>query len=135
VFDSKLASSLKASEIIGNLYTGSLYMGFRSELEFEHKKGHDLTGNRVGFASYGSGSSAMVFSGVIQPTYLEIVKNMDLEKEIGPRKKISIEEYERLHRGEKKIEDNFVPARKEFVLVKIGEAGNTEGFREYAFVN
>ncbi len=135
VFENKLASSLKASEVIGNLYTGSLYMGFRSELEFEHKKRKDLAGKRVGFASYGSGSSAMVFSGVIQPTYLEIVKNMDLEKEIGSRKKISIEEYERLHRGEKKIEDNFVPARKEFVLVKIGEAGNTEGFREYAFVN
>ncbi|MFQ5968909.1 MAG: hydroxymethylglutaryl-CoA synthase family protein [Nitrososphaerales archaeon] len=134
VFENKLASSLKASEVIGNLYTGSLYMGFRSELEFEHKKHKDLTGKRVGFASYGSGSSAMVFSGVIQPSYLEVVKNMDLEKEIDPRKKISIEEYERLHRGERKIEDNFVPATKEFILVKIG-IGGTEGFREYAFVN
>ncbi len=135
VFDSKLASSLKASEIIGNLYTGSLYMGFRSELEFEHKKGHDLTGKRVGFASYGSGSSAMVFSGVIQPTYLDVVKKMDLESEIGPREKISIEAYESLHRGERKIEDALVRKSKEFVLVSIGKGSHKEGFREYNFVN
>jgi hydroxymethylglutaryl-CoA synthase len=135
VFEAKLASSLKASEIIGNLYTGSLYMGFRSELEFEHRNGKDLTGKRVGFASYGSGSSAMVFSGVIQPAYLDVVKQMDLANEIGERKKISIEEYERLHKGEKPIEETFMPAKKEFVLVKIGSGGTTEGFREYAFVN
>ncbi|MFQ5940834.1 MAG: hydroxymethylglutaryl-CoA synthase family protein [Nitrososphaerales archaeon] len=135
VFNAKLASSLKASEIVGNLYTGSLYMGFRSELEFERRKGMDLTDKRVGFASYGSGSSAMVFSGVIQPTYLEVVGRMDLENEIGERKKISIDEYERLHEGEKPIDETLLPARKEFVLVKIGRGGTTEGFREYVFIN
>ncbi len=135
VFETRLASSLKASEIIGNLYTGSLYMGFRSELEFENKKGRDLTDNRVGFASYGSGSSAMVFSGVIQSTYLDVVKKMDLESEIGPRKKISIEEYESLHRGERKIEDTLTAKSKEFVLVSVGQGSHKEGFREYNFSN
>ena len=135
LFDAKLASSLKASEIVGNLYTGSLYMGFRSELEFEHRMGKDLAGKRVGFASYGSGSSAMVFSGVIQPTYHEVVKRMDLEDEIGERKKISIEEYEKLHEGQRLIDDAFLSPEKEFVLVKIGTGVTTEGFREYAFIN
>lgn len=135
VFEAKLASSLKASEIVGNLYTGSLYMGFRSELEFEHKKGKNLAGKRVGFASYGSGSSAMVFSGVIQPTYLEMVNRMDLQKDIGERKKISIEEYEMLHKGDRTIDETILPPKKEFVLVKIGKSGTTEGFREYTFVN
>ncbi|MGH9909877.1 MAG: hydroxymethylglutaryl-CoA synthase, partial [Nitrososphaerales archaeon] len=135
VFEAKLASSLKASEIVGNLYTGSLYMGFKSELEFEHKKGKNLAGKRVGFASYGSGSSAMVFSGVIQPTYLEIMNRMDLAKEIGERKKISIEEYEMLHKGGRTIDETILPPKKEFVLVKIGKTGTTEGFREYTFVN
>ncbi|HLE35029.1 MAG TPA: hydroxymethylglutaryl-CoA synthase, partial [Nitrososphaerales archaeon] len=113
----------------------SLYMGFRSELEFENKKGRDLTDHRVGFASYGSGSSAMVFSGVIQPTYLDVVKKMDLESEIGPRKKISIEEYESLHRGERKIEDTLTAKSKEFVLVSVGQGSHKEGFREYNFSN
>ncbi|MEE8132410.1 MAG: hydroxymethylglutaryl-CoA synthase [Nitrososphaerales archaeon] len=135
LFVAKLASSLKASEIVGNLYTGSLYMGFRSELEFEHRMGKDLSGKRVGFASYGSGSSAMVFSGVIQPTYQEVVKRMNLEGEIGERKKISIEEYEKLHEGQRLLDDAFLSPKKEFVLVKIGTGVTTEGFREYAFIN
>ncbi len=134
-FEKKLASSLKASEMIGNLYTGSLYVGFRSELEFEHKKGYDLTGKRVGFASYGSGSSAMVFSGVIQPTYIDIVKHMDLEQEIGSRKKISIEEYESLHEEQRGMEDILVKKKKEFILVSVGKGNKKEGFREYTFAN
>jgi len=135
VFETKLASSLKASEMIGNLYTGSLYMGFRSELEFEHRKGKDLAGKRVGFASYGSGSSAMVFSGVIQPEYIEVVKDMELEREIGERRKITMEEYENLHRREKGINEHIISPHKEFVLVRVGKSGTTEGFREYTFVN
>jgi hydroxymethylglutaryl-CoA synthase len=103
-----------------------MYMGFRSLLEFEHKKGTDLENKRVGFGSYGSGSSAMVFTGVIQPEYKEIVAGMDLEKEIGTRKKISINEYERL-RGEGKFDTSFLPAgHNEFVLIKL-----KAGFREY----
>lgn len=42
VYESKLASSLIASSMIGNLYTASLYLGFRSSLEFEYQKGIDL---------------------------------------------------------------------------------------------
>ena len=52
----KMASSLEASAIIGNLYTASMYMGLRSMLEFEFKKGTDLEQKRIGFGSYGDGS-------------------------------------------------------------------------------
>ena len=94
LYESKLASSLIASKMIGNLYTASLYLGFRSSLEFEYQNGVNLNGKRVGFCSYGSGSSAMIFSGVIQPEYEQIVKDMNLEAEIGPRTNLSLEEYE-----------------------------------------
>lgn len=132
-FENKLESSLIASSIIGNLYTGSLYMGFRSELEYEYRKGRDLAGLRVGFASYGSGASAMVFSGVIQKEYEEVVKSMDLIKEIGERKRLSIEEYVNLHADSRAIDEPIVSKRKEFVLVNIGS--RREGFREYIFSN
>ena len=79
LYESKLASSLIASKMIGNLYTASLYLGFRSSLEFEYQKGIDLKGKRVGFCSYGSGASAMIFSGVIQPEYEQVVKDMNLD--------------------------------------------------------
>jgi hydroxymethylglutaryl-CoA synthase len=136
VFEKKMASSLEASTIIGNLYTASMYMGFRSLLEFEYNKGTDLENKRVGFGSYGSGSSAMVFTGVIQSEYKEIVGGMNLDEEIGPRKKISIEEYERLRRNERNFNTSHLPVHKEFVLVKIGgTTADKAGFREYNFVS
>jgi hydroxymethylglutaryl-CoA synthase len=136
VFEKKMASSLEASTIIGNLYTASMYMGFRSLLEFEYRKGTDLESKRVGFGSYGSGSSAMVFTGVIQSEYKEIVEGMNLEEEIGPRKKISIDEYERLRRNERNFNTSHLPVHKEFVLVKIGgTTADKAGFREYNFIN
>ena len=55
VYEAKLSSSLIASSMIGNLYTTSLYLGFRNSLEFEYQKGVDLEGKRIGFGSYGSG--------------------------------------------------------------------------------
>ena len=136
VFEKKLASSLEASTIIGNLYTASMYMGFRSLLEFEDKKGTDLESKRVGFGSYGSGSSAMVFSGIIQPEYKEIVKRMNLEEETGPRTKLSMEEYKILHGNERKFDDFLLNAHQEFVLTKIGgSTADKAGFREYSFVS
>ncbi|MEM2856172.1 MAG: hydroxymethylglutaryl-CoA synthase [Candidatus Nitrosocaldaceae archaeon] len=132
-FVNKLESSLIASSIIGNLYTGSLYMGFRSELEYEYKKGRDLAGLRVGFASYGSGASAMVFSGVISDEYKEVVKIMNLENEIGKRRRLSVEEYVHLHKDWRSIDEPIISKHNEFVLIKVG--GSREGFREYIYSN
>lgn len=135
VYEKKMATSLEASAIIGNLYTASMYMGLRSLLEFEFRKGTDLENKRIGFGSYGSGSSAMVFSGVIQTEYKQVVSKMDLEEDIGPRQKLSMVEYERLHRNERKFSDSVVRAHKEFVLVKLGgTTADKAGFREYDYV-
>jgi hydroxymethylglutaryl-CoA synthase len=134
VYEKKMASSLEASNIIGNLYTASMYMGFRSLLEYEYKKNNDIEGCRVGFGSYGSGSSAMVFTGVIQSGYKEIVKSMNLEQEIGPRKKLTMDEYQILRENQRNLTDSYARAKNEFVLVKIGgSTADKAGFREYCY--
>ncbi len=133
VYESKLASSLIASSMIGNLYTASLYLGFRSSLEFEYQKGIDLEGKRIGFGSYGSGASAMVFSGVIQPEYKEIVKDMNLEAEIGDRKRLTWEEYEKLHENKVDISESMVHTKKEFVLIDVKTEIESKGERRYVF--
>jgi len=135
LYESKLASSLIASKMIGNLYTASLYLGFRSSLEFEYQKGIDLNGKRVGFCSYGSGASAMIFSGVIQPEYEQIVKDMNLEEELGPRTKLSLDEYEELHENRRTYEENIRSANKEFVIVDVKTSAESKGERHYAFVD
>ena len=135
LYESKLASSLIASKMIGNLYTASLYLGFRSSLEFEYQKGIDLKGKRVGFCSYGSGASAMIFSGVIQPEYDQVVKDMNLEAELGPRTKLSLDEYEELHENKRTYEENIRSANKEFVIVDVKTSTESKGERHYAFVD
>jgi len=134
IYESKLSSSLIASKMIGNLYTASLYLGFRSSLEFEYQKGINLEGKRVGFCSYGSGASAMIFSGVIQPEYEQVVKEMNLETELGPRTKLTLEEYEELHENKRGPEDNIRTANKEFVLVDVMSSVESRGERHYTFV-
>ena len=135
LYESKLASSLIASKMIGNLYTASLYLGFRSSLEFEYQNGIDLNGKRVGFCSYGSGASAMIFSGVIQPEYVQVVKDMNLEAEIGPRTKLSLDEYEELHENKRTYEENIRSANKEFVIVDVKTSTESRGERHYAFID
>ena len=133
IYESKLASSLIASKMIGNLYTASLYLGFRSSLEFEYQKGIDLANKRIGFGSYGSGSSAMVFSGLIQSEYEDIVKEMNIESEIGPRKKLSLEEYESIHENKLGVEQSLLNAKKEFILVDVKTNPESRGERRYIF--
>ena len=135
LYESKLASSLIASKMIGNLYTASLYLGFRSSLEFEYQKGVDMEGKRVGFCSYGSGASAMIFSGVIQPEYTQVVKDMNLEAELGPRTKLSLDEYEELHENKRTYEENIRSANKEFIIVDVKTSAESKGERHYAFVD
>lgn len=132
-YESKLSSSLIASKMIGNLYTASLYLGFRSSLEFEYQKGVDLNGKRIGFGSYGSGSSAMIFSGVVQPDYEAIVKDFNLEAEIGPRRKLSLEEYEEIHENKRSPNEPMLDYKKEFVLVDVNKTQESQGERRYLF--
>lgn len=133
VYETKLVSSLIASKMVGNLYTASLYLGFRSTLEFEYQKGIDLTNKRFGFGSYGSGASAMVFSGVIQESYAEIVKEMNIEVEIGPRKKLTLEEYEMIHENKLSPNEALLEPKKEFILIDVKTSPESTGERRYIF--
>jgi hydroxymethylglutaryl-CoA synthase len=87
------------------------------------------------FCPYGSGSSAMVFSGVIQPEHLEIVKEMNLETEIGERTKLSLEQYEELHENKRTPDLSILSGKKEFILVhEESISSDKRGERRYSFV-
>ena len=77
----------------------------------------------------------MIFSGVIQPEYEQIVKEMNLEAEIGPRVKLSLEEYEELHENKRDPDDTIRSANKEFVLVDVKTSAKRNWERHYAFVD
>ena len=92
-----------------------------------------MAGKRIGFGSYGSGASAMVFSGVIQPEYKAVVKEMNIETEIGTREKLSFENYEMIHENKLSLDQALLTPKKEFVLVGIETKPETRGERRYIF--
>ncbi len=84
-------ASLQYSRIIGNCYTASLYLGLISLLE---NIPADLSGQRVGFYSYGSGCVAEFFSGVIQPGYQQHLHKQTHQTILNSRVELSLAEYE-----------------------------------------
>jgi len=76
-----------------------------------------------------------VFSGVIQPEHLEIVKDMNLETEIGDRTRLSLEQYEELHENKRSPDQSILPAKKEFILEHVEiKSSDKRGERRYSFV-
>ncbi|RWZ61514.1 hydroxymethylglutaryl-CoA synthase [Labedella populi] len=92
--DAQIANTLDYNRQIGNTYTASVYIGLLSLLE---NAAEDLSGSRVGFFSYGSGSVAELFAGVVQPGYREMLRTSRHREQIQRRREIDHDTYVRLH--------------------------------------
>ncbi|NMO21274.1 hydroxymethylglutaryl-CoA synthase [Pyxidicoccus fallax] len=104
-FDRLVGSSLVLPSQVGNIYTGSMYMALASLLSTSRE---DLTGRRVGLFSYGSGSCAEFFSGVVRPEAQARVRSLGLEGLLERRRKLSIPEYEEVMRARERIDEKPV---------------------------
>lgn len=122
-FKSKVEDTTKISRQVGNIYTGSLYLGLASLAEGRRL----IPGDRVVFGSYGSGCSAMVFSGIIVPG-AESIPLRDIWKRLDARKAISLEEYEMLHEGGRR--ESILSPHGEFALMEI----DGQGYRHYDYI-
>jgi hydroxymethylglutaryl-CoA synthase len=122
-FKSKVKETTMISCQVGNIYTGSIYLGLASLIEQQKLK----PGERVCFGAYGSGCSALVFSGLVQRE-ASLIPLRDIEKKLNDRTQISLEEYEKLHEG--KMERSLLPPSQEFALVGI----DRQGYRHYDYV-
>lgn len=90
-----LADTMRYNRLIGNSYTASVYVALASLLDTHEG---DLTGARVGLASYGSGSVAEFFGGVIQPGYRELLRSQEHRAMIDRRIPLDHTAYEVLHK-------------------------------------
>jgi hydroxymethylglutaryl-CoA synthase len=129
-YTKKVADSLMALKLIGNSYTASVWLGMASHFGSGRV---DLENKRLGICSYGSGSSAIACSFKIQPEYQEVIKQLDLMKDLSHRKKISVKVYEDLHEGRRQTKDSVIPPKKEFALDHIGKEDNNIGYRYYQY--
>jgi hydroxymethylglutaryl-CoA synthase len=97
----KVASSLTLARAVGNLYSGSLYLALACL--FERSRDRSLAGQRVVLASYGSGASAKVLSGIVGDRHAAVTSSLNMHDELRPeaeggtRVPLSMADYERLH--------------------------------------
>jgi hydroxymethylglutaryl-CoA synthase len=130
----KLQPAEIASSIIGNLYTGSIFMGFLSTLAHFYDTKTDVSNEKFGFLAYGSGSKSKVFEGTIQPNWLEAVANVKLFEILEQSFEIGFDSYEKLHKKEQK--QSIQSPKNEWVLDKIeNQNPNLIGARYYKWID
>jgi hydroxymethylglutaryl-CoA synthase len=122
----------RASSLVGNLYTSSLFLALMSLLEADFQEGCELRGLRLGFFAYGSGSKSKVFEGEVQARWREVTGRFHLAERLENRKAIGYRTYEALHRGRRTRPAGPVEGR--FLLDRVEtEPGNYLGARSYAW--
>ncbi|MBM7636819.1 hydroxymethylglutaryl-CoA synthase [Streptococcus saliviloxodontae] len=84
--------SIQYSRLVGNIYTGSLYLGLLSLLENSTTL---KAGDKIGFFSYGSGAVCEIFSANLVEGY-EKMLHKDRLDDLNQRQVISVEQYEQL---------------------------------------
>ena len=131
--EQKLLPAEAASSLIGNLYTGSIYMGLLSALSYLHKQKATIDNHKFGFMAYGSGSKSKVFEGVIQPNWENAISQTQLFETLADSTEISFDDYEKLHKKEQKI--SLLKPANEWILDHIEtENPNLLGARYYKWM-
>jgi hydroxymethylglutaryl-CoA synthase len=130
----KLQPAETASSLIGNLYTGSIFMGFLSTLAYYIDANIDISKEKFGFLAYGSGSKSKVFEGTIQPNWKEALTDVKLFETLEQSFEIGLETYEKLHKKEQN--QSIQSPKNEWILERIEtEITNLTGARYYKWIN
>jgi hydroxymethylglutaryl-CoA synthase len=132
--NTKIAPTEIASGQVGNIYTGSIFLGMLSALSYHAIQKSNITGKKVGFIAYGSGSKSKVFEATIQNDWVEAIFKSQLFETLQNCIPISMEEYEQLHKKERK-KPVLIP-KQEFALTHIeNENPVLMGARIYEWVD
>jgi hydroxymethylglutaryl-CoA synthase len=123
-----------ASGQVGNMYTGSIFLGMLSTFCYHLKQKSNIDNQKMGFIAYGSGSKSKVFEGVVQPGWEQAISKTTLFETLDASTEIGIETYESLHR--KELKNSVLSPKNEYILDHI-ENDNPVllGARYYTFVN
>lgn len=129
----KIEKGQRASSLVGNMYTSSIFLALMSTLAIDAQENNDLTHQRIGFFAYGSGSKAKVFEGQLQENWQDVVAGFSVFEKLKQRTAIGYATYQDLHTL--KIGQSVEKPTNEFALVDIGNEGTDEGARYYKWVN
>ena len=118
--------SILYSQRVGNIYTGSLFLGLLSLLENDPQL---KAGDRIALFSYGSGAVSEIFSANLVPGFEQLLDHKRMEK-LDQRTILSVADYERLFYEEVDLDPSgnqvFEPATHQtFALTEIKEHQRT----------
>lgn len=112
IFPSEIASGQ-----VGNMYTGSIFLGMLSTLCFHLQQSTNLTNKKFGFIAYGSGSKSKVFEAEVQEQWQSVIEKTNLFETLNNSTEIDFGTYIALHKKERK--ESVLPPKNEFILDSI----------------
>ncbi len=115
-FANQVQASLSVCSRVGNVYTGSLYMGLAGLLETDAAC---LAGARIGMFSYGSGCTSEFFSGTVSPRATARIATAEIGAQLAARTRITIDEYDRIMAmsSSSPIDEPALPGQRRFAGV------------------
>jgi len=129
IFPSEIASGQ-----VGNMYTGSIFLGMLSTLCYHLQQNTELTNKKFGFIAYGSGSKSKVFEAEVQENWKSIIEKIQLFETLNYSTEIDFGTYITLHKKERK--QSVLQPKNEFILDYIeNENPFLIGARYYKFCN
>ncbi|MFM1514861.1 hydroxymethylglutaryl-CoA synthase [Helcococcus ovis] len=128
---SKYDQSTKLCRQIGNLYTGSLYLSFLSQLIYGNLKEN----SEIGFFSYGSGAVCELFTGILLKDFTSNIDIKFIEKMLENRDEIDVSEYDLNYFEKIYTEENFIHVEEKLMEKGFNLKGIENGKREYVLLN
>jgi len=128
IFPSEIASGQ-----VGNMYTGSIFLGMLSTLYFHLQNETNLVGKKMGFIAYGSGSKSKVFEAQVEDDWKTVIAKTNLFETLDNSVTIDFGTYIELHKKERK--HAVLTPENEFVLDFIENENSTLiGARYYKYI-
>ena len=128
IFPSEIASGQ-----IGNMYTGSIFLGMLSTLCYHFQNETEIQDKKFGFIAYGSGSKSKVFEAQVEANWKSAIKKVPLFETLDNSTEIDFGTYISLHKKERN--HSVLQPKNEFVLDFIEKENPVlVGARYYKFV-
>ncbi|MDR0196586.1 MAG: hydroxymethylglutaryl-CoA synthase [Myroides sp.] len=133
IVKNKIAPSELASGEVGNIYTGSIFLGLLSTLSHFSDTKENITDTKLGFIAYGSGSKSKVFEAEVQPNWAAGMPSVSIFAALKESQAIDFNTYSALHKKEQKTA--VLAPSNEFAIDYIeASIPHLVGARYYKFV-
>ena len=130
-------ASIRPAAIVGNLYSGSVFLSLASLLNRRcQRRGDRMVGERLLMLSYGSGNTAVALSGRVAERAPEVIRRWDMESALNHAQEAPSDDYDRWVAGAGEQAGYRTPShaaasgipRDSFYLERIRD----DGYRVYA---